>query len=426
LTAIQLSAPMTSAVRRGVESQWAVRPLAIGLAGWCIAAYAFLLPVQFALGDDLRIAPSDLFVGAYMVLRLPRMRLARAAWSGWQVAVCGVLLTGLLVALLYDDLLTSYGVVQKGFGMFTLILTFACLVDFCIDDQRRLAWLCRCFLHGVLLNLVMGLVAMRLQQAGLATLSMFNLEGVRLSGLLVDPNAFGGLLVVAIGLHFSTRALRAPLVTGVAGFLLTVLLPVGLVLTYSRSAWIGMFGAGAVGVWLAGSRLVAAYGKVVLGLAVAGLAAASVVLPNASELVNRQSTADERVTIISDGLAEFERHPITGIGIGVFDQRHDVIIHNTTIWFLVELGPIGLVSLVGFLLAFWWKGWQARRNSSGGLRAIVIGLLAAHVGMYGVSMGIEAFYQRHWWFIFAGLGVAYAYTRPDAASAHDRRGVRAP
>jgi O-antigen ligase/polysaccharide polymerase Wzy-like membrane protein len=423
MTAIRLSAPVAKNVRRGVDLRWSTRPQAIALAGWCLAAYTFLLPVQFALNDDLRLAPSDLFIGAYLVIRLPRMRLARAAWSGWQVAVCGVLIAGTLVALLTDDLLTSYIVVQKGFGMLSLLLTFACLVDFCLDDPQRLAWLSRCFLYGVLLNLIVGLIVMHLQQAGIATLSMFNLDGVRLSGLLVDPNAFGGLLVVAIALHFSTRALGAPLVTGLAGFLLTVLLPVGLVLTYSRSAWIGMLGAGAVGAWLAGSRLVAAYGKVVLGLGVAALLAASVVLPNASELVNRKSTADERVTIIEDGLAEFQRQPLIGIGLGVFDQRHDVIIHNTTIWFLVELGPIGLITLVGFLLAFWWKGWQAYRTSSNGLRAIVIGLMAAHVGMYGVSMGIEAFYQRHWWFVFAGLGVSYAYTRRETPSTSDRSAV---
>jgi putative inorganic carbon (HCO3(-)) transporter len=389
--------------------EWATRPVSIGLAGWCVAAYVFLLPVQFDIGADLRIAPSDLFVGAYVVLRLPRMRLARAAWSGWQPTMCAAILTSTLVALLTEDLLTSYVVVQKGLGMASLVLTFACIVDFCIDDPHRLAWLCRSFLFGVLGNVILGLVVMHLQQAGVVTLSMINLEGVRLSGLLIDPNAFGGLLVVAIALHFTTRALGTPLVTGAAGLLLTVLLPIGLVLTYSRSAWIGMTGAGLVGTYLAGSRLVAAYGKVVLGLAVVAITAASIVLPNAAELINRQEQVEERVTIIEDGLTEFMRRPLTGIGLGVFDDHYDVIIHNTTWWFLVELGPFGLVAFAGFLLAFWWKGWHAARVSRGGSRPIVIGLLAAHVGMYGVSMGIEAFYQRHWWFVFAALGVSYAY-----------------
>jgi hypothetical protein len=375
-----------------------------------MAAYTFLLPVQFDLGGALRIAPADLFVGAYLVLRLPRMRLGRDAWSGWVIMMCGTMLAGIAVALLTADVLTSYAVIQKGAGLVSLVLTFACIVDFCLDDVRRLAWLWRVFLLGVLANLVLAITVMRLQQAGLVGLSNINLDGVRLSGLLVDPNAFGGLLVVALSVHFSMRAVRAPLVTGLSGAALTVLLPVGLVLTYSRSAWIGMVGAGAVAVWLAGARMFAALGKVVLALALVAAVAASVVLPHASELINRKQTADERVSIIGEAFHEFERQPVLGIGLGVFDERHDIIVHNTTMWFLAELGPLGIVTLFGFLGTFWAKGWRASTRSTGGLRALAIGLLAAHVGMYGVSMGIEAFYQRHWWFVFASLGLCCAYT----------------
>jgi hypothetical protein len=399
--------------RRNAASLWSVRPAAVGLAGWCMAAYAFLLPVQFDLGGSFRIAPADLFIGAYLVLRLPRMRMGRDAWSGWVLMVSAVLLTGMAVSLLTADLLTSYAVVQKGGGFVSLLLTFACIVDFCLDDVRRLAWLWRAFLLGVLVNLVMAITVMRLQQAGLMGLSSINLDGVRLSGLLIDPNAFGGLLVVAIAVHFSMRAARSPLVTGTTGLLLTSLLPVGLVLTYSRSAWIGMVGAAAIAMWLAGARMVATLGKVVIALAIIATAAASIVLPHASDLVNRKNTAGERVSIISDAFNEFESQPIVGIGLGVFDERHDVIIHNTTMWFLAELGPLGLISLFGFLGAFWLKGWDCYRRSDGALRALAIGLMAAHVGMYGVSMGIEAFYQRHWWLVFASLGLCALYARRD-------------
>jgi hypothetical protein len=40
----------------------------------------------------------------------------------------------------------------------------------------------------------------------------------------------------------------------------------------------------------------------------------------------------------------------------------------------------------------------------------VLASLVALVGMLGLSMGIEAFYQRHWWLSFALVGAASAMT----------------
>jgi hypothetical protein len=48
---------------------------------------------------------------------------------------------------------------------------------------------------------------------------------------------------------------------------------------------------------------------------------------------------------------------------------------------------------------------------------LVLGLMAAHVGMLGLSLGIEALYQRHWWMVMAFLGSAYAITRKPSVKA---------
>jgi hypothetical protein len=385
----------------------------VGLHGWCAAAFAFLLPVQFALGGDVRFAPSDLFIGGFVVLRLPRMRLGRAAWSGWQLALCATFLVGLAVAALDADQLTSFAILQKAGGVATLLVSFACIVDFCLDDARRLAWLCRSFLLGVLCNVILALSALYLEQAGIAHFSNINLDGARLSGLLIDPNAFGGLLVVAIALHLTTRACGHALVDGTMGLLLTALLPVALVLTYSRSAWIGMVLAAATGVVFVGVRLGVALGKLLAALGLVALLALNVVLPNADALINRQEQVDERVSILSDAFGEFESRPFLGIGLGVFQERHDVLVHNTSMWFLTEFGPLGLLTLLAMLMAFWSKGVIALRTLDDPYRLLAVGLLAGSIGMYGVSMGIEALYQRHWWFTFAGLGLLYSYAMDD-------------
>jgi putative inorganic carbon (hco3(-)) transporter len=399
--------------RRDSPVRWGHRPEGVGAPGWCLAAYTFLLPVQFAIGPTLRLAPSDLFIVAYLVLRLPRLRLGRPAWSGWHLALCSVLLAGLLVAALSADVLTAYAVVQKGAGMIVLLGTFACLVDFCLGKPSRLAWLCRTFLLGVLVNVVFSVAALYLEQADLLTIEWINVQRVRLSGLLIDPNAFGAVLVVAICLHHLTRAVRAPLVTGAAGALLTGLLPLALALTYSRSAWIGMLAAALVAVWLHGRQLLVALGKLVAMFSVVAITAVGVLLPNAGELVRRPRQVGARLTIIDDALADFTSSPVLGVGLDVSAERHGQIIHNTTVWFLAELGPLGLLTLVGFLLAYWCKGVAAFRRSDGSTAALAAAMLAAHVGMYGVSMGIEALYQRQWWLVLAGLGVLYAQVRAE-------------
>jgi putative inorganic carbon (HCO3(-)) transporter len=39
-----------------------------------------------------------------------------------------------------------------------------------------------------------------------------------------------------------------------------------------------------------------------------------------------------------------------------------------------------------------------------------LALLLAHAAMLGVAMGIEAFYQRHWWLVFSLIASSYSLT----------------
>jgi hypothetical protein len=47
----------------------------------------------------------------------------------------------------------------------------------------------------------------------------------------------------------------------------------------------------------------------------------------------------------------------------------------------------------------------------------VLALLLAHAAMLGVAMGIEAFYQRHWWLVMALIASAYSLTLRPAVKA---------
>jgi putative inorganic carbon (hco3(-)) transporter len=79
---------------------------------------------------------------------------------------------------------------------------------------------------------------------------------------------------------------------------------------------------------------------------------------------------------------------------------------------------MGFIATVAVRLVLAWR--LAPRE----FRTIPLALLCGHIVMFGVSFGIEAFYQRHWWLVFAATGAVYALvTTPAAAPGPDEVGV---
>jgi O-antigen ligase len=91
-------------------------------------------------------------------------------------------------------------------------------------------------------------------------------------------------------------------------------------------------------------------------------------------------------------------------------------------WFLADFGIVGLVALLGFLGWFFVKAWSAYQTAPTRERPIVLGLLLAHTAMIGLAMGIEAFYQRHWWVIFALIASSHCLTLRTAEPPTVRQG----
>jgi O-antigen ligase len=85
-------------------------------------------------------------------------------------------------------------------------------------------------------------------------------------------------------------------------------------------------------------------------------------------------------------------------------------------WFLADFGLVGLTALMGFLGWFFVKAWLAYRRAPESQQPLVLSLLLALAAMVGVAMGIEAFYQRHFWMIFALIASSYCLTlHPESA-----------
>lgn len=85
--------------------------------------------------------------------------------------------------------------------------------------------------------------------------------------------------------------------------------------------------------------------------------------------------------------------------------------HNSALWFLADFGLLGLTALAGFLVWFFVKAWNTYRLAPDDEKPVALSLLLAHTAMTGLSMGIEAFYQREWWLVMGLIASSYCLAR---------------
>jgi O-antigen ligase len=386
-----------------------------------LVAYFVAMPIQFEWGATRQIAPADIFIAAYLFIRAPQLRHVAKAWTPWQYALAPLFAFGMLVSAFRIGEITSYALLQKGLGLLVLFGLFTALVDF-MQDRDRVIWLLRVFVGAVLLHATVALGAQLLVYIGGPTLPLINepYPGQRISGLVLDANAFGGLLALAFVLHHLTVGTPAALLRGKWALIAYLVLPTTLLLTFSRSSWmglaIGLFAIVLLRPWVGGRAVLRV---VIPALVVVPLVLAAI--PNSMDLVMRPGTTASRVAIGEVALDGFLENPIIGLGLGVYIERQGIVVHNTMLWFLSDLGAIGLVVFLAFIATVAVRLVMVWRLAPAEFRSVPLALLCGHIVMFGVSFGIEAFYQRHWWLVFAAAGAAYAVvtTRPAVPSPAD-------
>lgn len=369
-----------------------------------LAAYVALLPVQVPLSDNLRFAPADLCIVGYLALRAHRLRIDRRDWTVWHALLVAVVAAGALVGQLRFGL-DGTTLVAKVLGLGLLFAGLACVLDF-LRDVERICWLFRLYSISVTVNVAVFLGVMLLQNVAGFDGWGLNLGGSRLTGLLVDPNAFGGVIVVALVMSVW---LRGPLRLFDWGYrnAISVVLLAGLLFTFSRSAWIGLLFAVAAGIALQPRRTRQVLRAAVPLLLVGAAVVAITVLPFVSELAARPDQVEGRFEIIEQSIEDLRSSPVLGIGLGGAYERHERIVHNTTLFFLTEFGPAGVIVILGLFGSYVVRAQRARRLLPASQVQLAPTLAGAHAAMFGVSMGIEALYQRHWWLVFAALSATY-------------------
>jgi O-antigen ligase len=383
---------------------------------WGLYLWVALLPIQLPLERvlGLRLALSDvalagtLFVGlACQVLGAcprPERRLRRTNLDGYLAALVAVFAMALGVAWARTGELTAYTLVNKGAGILVLVASLYVAVVLA-SAPERLRRVVATLLGSVgAVNAVsLALYGAWLRSGGQSPV----MSGQRLAGFLIDPNAYGGLLTVAllvqlgvlIGGRTKSRWVQ------VAGAANVLLLGAGLVLTRSRSAWVALAVGGVVFLWLIRRRLT--WKRVLIAATAVGCAGASLWVVAGDAVMSLLRSALQPTSIllrweqVTGGLRYFPDSPVWGIGLDVYRRlQPPYIIHNTYVWFLVEMGVIGLIVLLA-LLSRVGRNWAAALRSTDWSWGLAVGGTAAFAAMLGLAVGIEALYQRPLWLLFA-------------------------
>jgi putative inorganic carbon (hco3(-)) transporter len=381
------------------------------VSAW-LMLYVILLPVQFRLGELLNFAPSDVFLLAYLLFQSNRVRFRKGTWSVWHSLLLPVMIFSAWIGVEQSGELTRYVVANKLLGAVWLLIGYVVLSGE-MSSILAIRSLARAFVASVsIVNLVS--IAGFLWRPLEDILPQLNYgAGERVAGFLIDPNAFGGLLLTALLLQAVTGLCRAPLFRGPAGPLVCASLAVGLVLTFSRSAWVGLaaalifFGAMRPIQTLKLTAILAGSGLALLGYA------AYDGWGRYYAMAIRPGTIASRLDSEGAAFSSFLSRPVTGTGLGTFLSDHGLIIHNTFLWFLSECGIVGLVVVLGLTMWYFRVAVPLIRSSHGARRALIVALAVAHAGMIGVSAGIEVFYQRHWWLVMAMIAACRScFSRP--------------
>src|SRR5262245_7195219 len=114
------------------------------------------------------------------------------------------------------------------------------------------------------------------------------------------------------------------------------------------------------------------------------------------------------------GLQAWLRHPVLGNGLGAFLLNREnaglppVVIHSVPIWFMAEMGVIGLAAYAAFVASLVWSGFAALR----GRPVQASGLLIAVTTFVLMGQVHDLFFQRTFWFAAGLLLLDSTQTRP--------------
>jgi O-antigen ligase len=341
----------------------------------------------------LPIAGAQLtFVDAVLIATFSTV-LARVAFGGWRLAVGapGVALVAFVLVIIAAFLAAGASSpippeMIRRVGKLVASLLFFLIARALLTTERRLFWLTRWLMYAgavqgaigaglmVLSPLSQLTVLSRLQVIGYPAADVLRYvpgpnntytSQLRAIGTSVDPNVFGGTLMLALALMVAQWAAPRPVLPRWALVLLALPTAAGMLLSLSRASWLGL----AAGLVLIGTLR---YRRILLVAALVGLALLAT--PTGQEVVARFvsgfSTADRatafRLGEYANAFTLVQRYPLLGIGFGLSPDI-DVTAGVSSVYLLVaeQTGLLGLSVYLAALLTTWWTGARGLARPQG-------------------------------------------------------------
>lgn len=240
------------------------------------------------------------------------------------------------------------------------------------------------------------------------------IEGNRAAwvGTFGNPNDLAYSLVILMPIAFqagaTSRWMYRPLFWGIAALYFA-----GIFVTHSRG---GLIGACAV-LLVLGLRQEAMAARIfTISALVVVLIFGAFYWGRDDGFANLRSdfTAQQRIETIKAGLRMFADHPLFGVGLGCsvvawsffapsnLAFKDHLVIHNTPVQALSELGILGFIPFTLLLLAAWMHVRQMARSSSYLIRTYAVAFEASLVGF--VACGMFGGYLMSWYpYIVIGL-----------------------
>lgn len=263
-------------------------------------------------------------------------------------------------------------------------------------------------------------------------------ETARAIGTSIDPNVLGGLLMLIAVLACALLVSPAPLLrrSWLIGILVALL--GGIVLSYSRSSWVGL--AAGVG-FIAGFRDRRAWILIAVGVAaLAFMPQGSMLLDRfTSGIQARDQAAAMRVSEYEDALKLIGQYPLLGVGFGVAPTI-ELYVAVSSVYLLIaeEMGLAGLGVFLAALTVVLMRSFQAARGPDQ-LQGAFVGLQAAVVAALVAGLFDHYFFNIRFphmagffWLLVGLLCVATQLQRSDsrggarhAGQASPRRAARA-
>jgi O-antigen ligase len=381
-----------------------------------LARYDLAVGLGFLLLGIARVepSPSDALLAVAIAVAVAGGQFDLRRLPGAVLALLGILLAiSLLSAIDAVDL----GEALRFLLITTYLIAFAVWLATYLTTQARMRLVIGAYVIGAAACSAAAVTALVVALPGHEELLR---DGVRAEGLFKDPNVFGPFLVPA-ALILLEEALCPRLLgmrRGVIALLFFVV-ALGVVLSYSRAAWLNL--AVALGVMLVvlaqrrgnARRATAAVAVVLAGVAMAGtliVATGSTALLR--ERARPQAYDAERFQAQRQGVLLAERHPL-GIGPGQVEVEGAVASHSIYVRVLAEQGIPGLATLVALLGG---TLLLAGANALGGRHALGVGsaaLLGAWCGLLANSAFVDTLHWRHLWLVAALIWVAALGGRRD-------------